>query len=102
MNMNKRTTKPSKPIDIHDDEKLKSAIIKYIQDQAFNAYQKVLRSISHHYIDVLKDTTLVNILIRQVRLASVSTQITRSSTRRILCVVISLLYVGEYSYELFR
>ena len=56
MSKNKRTTKPRKPINIRDDEKLKSAKMKYIQDQDFNACQKVLRSISHRYIDVLKDT----------------------------------------------
>ncbi len=38
---------------MRDDEKLKSAKRVYIQDQDFNAYQKVLRSISHRYIDVL-------------------------------------------------
>ena len=52
----KCTKKPRKPINMRDDEKLKSAKIKYIQDQDFNAYQKVLRSSSHHYIDVLTDT----------------------------------------------
>ncbi|CAF2885444.1 unnamed protein product [Rotaria sp. Silwood2] len=51
----KRTTRPRKAKNIRDDEKLKSAKTKYIQDQDFNAYQKVLRSISHRYIDVLKD-----------------------------------------------
>jgi len=44
---------------IRDDEKLKSAKRVYIQDQDFNAYQKVLRSISHRYIDVLKDAKIV-------------------------------------------
>ena len=57
MNKNKGITKPRKPINIRDDEKRKSAKIKYIQDQDFNAYEKVLRSISHRYIDILKDTT---------------------------------------------
>ena len=52
----KRTTKPRKSINVRDDEKLKSAKIKYIQAQDFNAYQKVLRSISHCCIDILKDT----------------------------------------------
>ena len=52
----KCTTKPRKRINILDDEKLKPAEIKYIQNQDFNAYQKVLRSISHRCIDVLKDT----------------------------------------------
>ena len=52
----KRTTKPRKPINICDNEKLNSAKIKYIQGQDFNVYQKVVRSISHCYIDVLKDT----------------------------------------------
>jgi hypothetical protein len=41
--------------DIRDDEKVKLAKRKYIQDQDFNSYQKVLRSLSHRYIDVLKD-----------------------------------------------
>ena len=40
---------------IHDDEKLKLAKRKYIQDQDFNSYQSVLRSLSHRYIDVLQD-----------------------------------------------
>ncbi len=44
---------------MRDDEKLKSAKRVYIQDQDFNAYQKVLRSISHRYIDVLKDAKIV-------------------------------------------
>jgi len=35
---------------MRDDEKLKSTKRVYIQDQDFNAYQKVLRSISHRYI----------------------------------------------------
>jgi hypothetical protein len=39
---------------IRDDEKLKSAKRVSIQDQDFNVYQKVLGSISHRYIDVLK------------------------------------------------
>ncbi len=50
-----RTTRPRKARNIHDDEKLLLAKRKYIQDQDFDAYQKVLRSISHRYIDVLKD-----------------------------------------------
>ena len=52
----KRTTRPWKAMNMCDDEKLKSEKIKYIQDQDFNAYPKDLRSISHRYIDILKDT----------------------------------------------
>ncbi len=51
----KRTTRSRKARNIRDDEKLLLAKGKYIQDQDFDAYQKVLRSISHRYIDVLKD-----------------------------------------------
>ena len=53
----KCATKPRKSINILDDEKLKSAKIRYMQDQDFNAYQKVLQSISHRSIDVLRDST---------------------------------------------
>ena len=41
---------------MRDDEKLKLGKNKYILDKDFDAYQKVLRSISHRYIDILKDT----------------------------------------------
>ncbi|CAF3341244.1 unnamed protein product [Rotaria socialis] len=51
----KRTTRPRKAKNIRDDEKLKLGKNKYILDQDFDAYQKVLRSISHRYIDILKD-----------------------------------------------
>ena len=51
----KRTTRSRKIKNIRDDEKLKIAKTKYIQDQDFNAYQKVLRTISHRYIFVIKD-----------------------------------------------
>ena len=51
----KRTTRSRKIKNIHDDEKLKIAKIKYSQAQDFNAYQKVLRAISHRYIYVIKD-----------------------------------------------
>jgi hypothetical protein len=44
---------------MRDDEKLKSAKRVYIQDQDFNAYENVLRSISHRYIDVVKDAKIV-------------------------------------------
>ena len=50
-----RTTRSRKIKNIRDDEKLKIAKTKYIQDQDFNAYQKVLRAISHRYIFVIKD-----------------------------------------------
>ena len=52
MNKNKRTRKL---ITIRNDEKLKSTKIKSIQEQDINAYQKVLRRISHCYIDIFKD-----------------------------------------------
>ena len=51
----KRTTRPRKARNIPGDEKLLLAKRKYVQDQDFDAYQKVLRSISHRYIDALKD-----------------------------------------------
>ena len=51
----KRTTRSRKIKNIRDDEKLKIAKTKYIQDKGFNAYQKVLRAISHRYIFVIKD-----------------------------------------------
>jgi hypothetical protein len=51
----KRTARPRKARNIRDDEKLLLAKRQYIQDQDFDTYQKVLRSISHRYIDVLKD-----------------------------------------------
>ena len=51
----KRTTRSRKIKKIRDDEKLKIAKTKYIQDQNFNAYQKVLRAISRQYIFVIKD-----------------------------------------------
>ncbi len=38
---------PRKVKNVRDDEKLKLAKRKYIQDQDFNSYQKVVRSISH-------------------------------------------------------
>ena len=40
----KRTTRSRKIKNIRDDEKLKIAKTKYIQDQDFNAYQKVYSS----------------------------------------------------------
>ena len=40
---------------IHDDEKFKIAKTRYIQDQDFDAYENVLRAISHWYIYVIKD-----------------------------------------------
>ncbi|CAF0908763.1 unnamed protein product [Rotaria sordida] len=51
----KRTTRLRKAKNVRDDEKLILAKRKYIQDQDFNSYQKVVQSISHRYIDVLKD-----------------------------------------------
>ncbi|CAF1017368.1 unnamed protein product [Rotaria sp. Silwood1] len=48
-----RTTRPRKAIDIRDDAKLKAAKLKSLQDQDFESYGKVLRSICHRYIDVL-------------------------------------------------
>jgi hypothetical protein len=40
---------------IQDDIKLISAKKLYIHDSDFDAYQKVLRSISHRYIKIIKD-----------------------------------------------
>ena len=40
--------------------------------------------------------TLVKILIKRVRLASMSTQITPASTREIVCVFILFVYSNEY------
>ncbi|CAF0929766.1 unnamed protein product [Didymodactylos carnosus] len=51
----KRTTRPRKIKNIHDDEKFKLAKTKYIEDKDFDSYQKVLRALSHWYTDVIKD-----------------------------------------------
>jgi hypothetical protein len=51
----KRSTRPRKGKYIQDDNKLMSAKKKYLQNKDFCAYQKVLRSISHRYIDIIKD-----------------------------------------------
>ena len=51
----KRITRSRKIKNIRDDEKLKIAKTKYIQDQDFNTYQKVFRAISHWYIFVIKN-----------------------------------------------
>ncbi|CAF2181637.1 unnamed protein product [Rotaria magnacalcarata] len=48
-----RTTRPKKAINIRDGAKLKAARLKYLQDQDFDSYRKVLCSICHRYIDVL-------------------------------------------------
>ena len=40
---------------MQDDEKLKIAKAKYIQNQGLDVYQKVLRAISHPYSYVTKD-----------------------------------------------
>ncbi|CAF1594245.1 unnamed protein product, partial [Didymodactylos carnosus] len=52
----KRTTRPRKGRYIHDDTKLILAKQKYIQSKDIDAYKTVLRSISHRYIRVLKDS----------------------------------------------
>ena len=44
--------------------------------------------------------TLVKILIKRVRLVSMSTQITRASTGEIVCVFIFFVYSNEYLYAL--
>ena len=49
------TTRPRKGKYIQDDIKLMSAKKSYIYDNDFDAYQKVLRSISHRYIKIIKD-----------------------------------------------
>ncbi|CAF1585882.1 unnamed protein product [Didymodactylos carnosus] len=51
----KRITRPRKMKNICDDVKLKLAKTKYIEDEDFDRYQKVLRALSHRYIDVIKD-----------------------------------------------
>ncbi|CAF1129795.1 unnamed protein product [Rotaria magnacalcarata] len=51
-----RTTRPRKGKYIQDDMKLMLAKKKYIQDEDFDSYQKVLRAISHRYIYIIKDT----------------------------------------------
>ena len=48
-------TRPRKGKYIQDDIKLMSAKKSYIHDNDFDAYQKVLRSISHRYIKIIKD-----------------------------------------------
>ncbi|UJR23426.1 hypothetical protein I4U23_026431 [Adineta vaga] len=52
----KRTTRPRKGKYIQDDNKLMMGKKKYIQDSDFVFYQKFLRSVSHRYIDILKNT----------------------------------------------
>ena len=42
--------KIAKNKNLRDDEKVKIAKTRYIQDQNFDAYQKVLRAISHRYL----------------------------------------------------
>ena len=51
----KRTTRPRRGKYIQDDNKLMLAKKRYIQDDDFDAYRKVLRSISHRYINVIRD-----------------------------------------------
>ncbi|CAF1310902.1 unnamed protein product [Didymodactylos carnosus] len=51
----KRTTRPRKTKNIRDGVKLKLAKTKDIEDKDFDSYQKVLRALSHRYIDVIKD-----------------------------------------------
>ena len=51
----RRTTRPRKGKYIQDNIKLMSAKKSYIHDNDFDAYQKVLRSISHRYIKIIKD-----------------------------------------------
>ena len=56
MNKNRpqrRTTRPRKGKYIQDNIKLMSAKKSYIHDNDFDAYQKVLRSISHRYIKII-------------------------------------------------
>ena len=43
----KRRTRSRKRKNVHDDEKSKIPKIRYISDQDFDAYQNVLRVISH-------------------------------------------------------
>ena len=51
----RRTTRPRKGKYIQNDIKLMSTKKSYIHDNDFDAYQKVLRSISHRYIKIIKD-----------------------------------------------
>ena len=51
----KRTTRPRKGRYIQDDNKLMLAKKEYIQDEDFDSYQKVLRTVSHRYIHIIKD-----------------------------------------------
>ena len=53
----KRSTRSRKARYARDDEKLKVAKAKYMQDKDFDAYQKVLRALSHRYINVIEDAT---------------------------------------------
>ncbi|CAF1154928.1 unnamed protein product [Rotaria sordida] len=53
----KRSTRSRKARYARDDEKLKLAKTKYMQDKDFDAYQKVLRALSHRYINVIEDAT---------------------------------------------
>ncbi|CAF2838644.1 unnamed protein product [Rotaria sp. Silwood2] len=51
-----RTIRSRKAINIRDDAKLKAAKLKYLQNQDFESYGKVLRSICHRCIDVLSNS----------------------------------------------
>jgi hypothetical protein len=50
----KRSTQPRKNRYIQDDGKLILAKEKYLQDQDFDHYQRVLRAVSHRYINIIK------------------------------------------------
>ena len=51
----KSTTRSQKIKNIRDDEKHKIVKSRYVQVQAFHAYQKVLKPISHRYLYVIKN-----------------------------------------------
>ena len=51
----KRSTRSRKARYAPDDEKVKLAKAKYMQDKHFDAYQKVLRTLYHRYINVIED-----------------------------------------------
>ena len=48
-------TRPRKARCVRDDEELMSAKAKYLQDKDFDGDPKVLRALSHRYINVIED-----------------------------------------------
>jgi hypothetical protein len=51
----RRTTRPRRRKYIKDDLKLMCAKKRYSENHDYDSYQKILRTISHRYIDIVKD-----------------------------------------------